>query len=724
MKEDQALCKANKKLFSGIMNRIEVTINDQSASQKSRSNWTIYNKHKLTKPASQTDMNSTFPFLRRALTVTGGLNLFRLLTLFGRVAVYAAPADSGGGSWAEQMRQRAQAGDAQAQNEVGMMYEKGLMSYPQDDKQAAQWYRKAAEQGHAIAQGNLGTLYMEGKGVPQDNAQALQWWNKAAAQGNAEAQYNLGVAYGIGQGVTKDYGQAKSWFQKSANQGDAQAQNELGMMYYDSLGVKQNLVKARQWFQKAADQGNADGENNIGMMIVKGEGGFTQDLKAAAGWYQKAADQGHVDAQYKLGAMYANGWGEPKDYGQAAAWFKKAADQGDARAQSALGVMYANGVGVKEDPAEAFKLFEQGANQGNAEAQYNLGSMYDQGQGVVQNSRQAAQWYQKAADQGMVNAQYNLGIDYEQGIGVAQDKQKAIELYQKAAAQGYQKAQARLSGLQGQPWGNRALGHVNFETDNKWGGVFTRYGNEAEVSTFMQGVQPMKPMKKLCLIAIMAGMLQLLAACSTTKDPCASTSCVQVEPTSIVAETQMSAEDKAAQQAWLASNQNVNGTGVFNQAEAVHVNGYTILFSNGSDQLFVLKDKDVLVGLSGGGTYIYDSDAKEAPGAKTESVYFKDNYIKYRGKDYIIRDFGLDGANVSKTDLNREEKSESYLNGKKCRKTIIPGMACCQDGKRGIRGFAFYDDVGWVQKEELDGVCRSPRRVASKRRGKSIKKPG
>jgi len=52
----------------------------------------------------------------------------------------------------------------------------------QDDKQAAFWFRKAADQGEAMAQFNLGRMYLNGTGVPQDYAQAYLWTNLAAAQ--------------------------------------------------------------------------------------------------------------------------------------------------------------------------------------------------------------------------------------------------------------------------------------------------------------------------------------------------------------------------------------------------------------------------------------------------------------------------------------------------------------------------------------------------------------
>ena len=44
--------------------------------------------------------------------------------------------------------------------------------------------KKAAEQGHADAQYNLGLMYDYGGGVPEDDAEAVRWYRKAAEQGD------------------------------------------------------------------------------------------------------------------------------------------------------------------------------------------------------------------------------------------------------------------------------------------------------------------------------------------------------------------------------------------------------------------------------------------------------------------------------------------------------------------------------------------------------------
>ena len=56
-----------------------------------------------------------------------------------------------------------------------------------DEVAAVNWYRKAAEQGHAQAQNNLGRMYQNGLGVSKNRAEAITWYRKAAKQGNEGA---------------------------------------------------------------------------------------------------------------------------------------------------------------------------------------------------------------------------------------------------------------------------------------------------------------------------------------------------------------------------------------------------------------------------------------------------------------------------------------------------------------------------------------------------------
>ena len=64
---------------------------------------------------------------------------------------------------------------------------------------------QVAKQGNAKAQYNLGVMYEKGQSVRKDYVEAVRWYRKAAEQGIAEAQFNLGLMYYNGQGVRQDY---------------------------------------------------------------------------------------------------------------------------------------------------------------------------------------------------------------------------------------------------------------------------------------------------------------------------------------------------------------------------------------------------------------------------------------------------------------------------------------------------------------------------------------
>lgn len=77
------------------------------------------------------------------------------------------------------IRSKAEAGDPNAQYDLGVMYYSGE-GVPKDAAEALKWFRKAADQGHAPAQFDLAHMYAKGEGVPKDEAEAYAWYNLAA----------------------------------------------------------------------------------------------------------------------------------------------------------------------------------------------------------------------------------------------------------------------------------------------------------------------------------------------------------------------------------------------------------------------------------------------------------------------------------------------------------------------------------------------------------------
>jgi hypothetical protein len=87
----------------------------------------------------------------------------------------------------------AEAGDSEAQANVGEIFERGLGGSP-NYQAAAIWYQKAAAQGNSRAQFNLGTLYEQGLGVPQDKLIALNWYRKAWGMSEDSLVYQSAAA--------------------------------------------------------------------------------------------------------------------------------------------------------------------------------------------------------------------------------------------------------------------------------------------------------------------------------------------------------------------------------------------------------------------------------------------------------------------------------------------------------------------------------------------------
>ena len=132
-----------------------------------------------------------------------------------------------------------------------------------DDAKAAQSLRQSADQGNAIAQYWLGTLYERGHGVKADPAAAWRWYQSAAKKGNVKAMYNLAVAAAHGNGAKQSLTAASHWFWVAAMQGYVDAQYNLAVLYERGQGVPQSLVNAYKWYAIAAAAGDHDSKSSI-----------------------------------------------------------------------------------------------------------------------------------------------------------------------------------------------------------------------------------------------------------------------------------------------------------------------------------------------------------------------------------------------------------------------------------------------------------------------------
>jgi len=161
-----------------------------------------------------------------------------------------------------QVIELAEAGNPHAQRILGWAYYSGDRGLTSDFKKAAHWFSRAAEQGEAGAQFDLGKLYDLGQGVERNMERAHELWLQSAQGGYSAAQNVLGQVVGI------DKAEGREWFKKSALQGNFDSQNLLGMYHQYNT---EDLTEAYKWFNLTKMYGQYD--HSVGKRIIfKAEG--------------------------------------------------------------------------------------------------------------------------------------------------------------------------------------------------------------------------------------------------------------------------------------------------------------------------------------------------------------------------------------------------------------------------------------------------------------------
>jgi hypothetical protein len=180
----------------------------------------------------------------------------------------------------QEFKAGAEAGQAEAEFDLGVMYAQGL-GVLRDLNTAANWYRKAADLGNAEAQFALGQMYAHGWGVPSGTADAIRWFEMAnSVDSDGPPTDWLSIE---GYGMDKDPAQAALWYQKAANSGHPEAQYFLALQYASGKGVKRDEEQAERWISSAASQGYAPAMSELGKRFTNGNG-IAKDDKRAYFW--------------------------------------------------------------------------------------------------------------------------------------------------------------------------------------------------------------------------------------------------------------------------------------------------------------------------------------------------------------------------------------------------------------------------------------------------------
>ena len=203
-------------------------------------------------------------------------------------------------------------GDLEACCQLGRCYDRGWCG-PRDERQAFDWFLRAARAGHNEAAYRAARLLLRKTG-PADSVKAVRdALQRAAHGGYAEAQALLGWCYQRGRLVEHvDPLAAIEWLQRAARAGSASGPYFLALNLQRGFGILRDERAAVTHLELAAEQSDVRAQLALGRALSEGRG-LTRDLAAALGWYRAAASRGYARAQYHLGLLLAGGAAPEQD---------------------------------------------------------------------------------------------------------------------------------------------------------------------------------------------------------------------------------------------------------------------------------------------------------------------------------------------------------------------------------------------------------------------------
>ena len=296
----------------------------------------------------------------------------RIAALFGAslmLVVNAEPARASNPDVPE-IQTRADGRSIQHEIELAAAYLTGR-GVQKDEKQAAYWYEKAAEAGDPEAQKEIGYFYQIGLGVPIDPVRAVHWYRLSAAGGLLSGKVDLGVAYVWGVGVPKNTSLGEQLFREAAEKGSGVGACYLGDLYLLGIGVKQDLSAAEHWFEIGAKLHEPRAAFRLGSLLST-RVDQPRNFPRAADVLRKSADEGYIPAMHALGLLLANHPELAKSPGETIALLDQAANAGTWKSSATLGVLARDGNQMPRDNEKAYFHFRVATLQGGEPARQLL----------------------------------------------------------------------------------------------------------------------------------------------------------------------------------------------------------------------------------------------------------------------------------------------------------------------------------------------------------------
>jgi hypothetical protein len=307
----------------------------------------------------------------------------------------------------------------------------------------SQALEQKAEKGDAKAQNDLGIAYLLGKGVEKNSKKAFELFKKSNDQGNIVAGYYMGICLGSGDGVEQNKEKALYYIQKAADEGLVEAENNLAGIYFTGDGVLKDEAKAISILKKASNKKYPLATYNYANLTME-KSSSDSEQKEAFKIMEDLAKQEEPDAQAAVGVWNLNGKGTTKNEVEAFRWLRRAVDNGNKEALYKIAEMYEEGVGTITDRIKALEFYAKYALEDpDAIVMITLMSKLSETEQKVRDQKvfEVASWH---ADKGNRKMQAVLAGFYQNGVVVEKNLNKAVELFKKSSEQGWEPAKKAL----------------------------------------------------------------------------------------------------------------------------------------------------------------------------------------------------------------------------------------------------------------------------------------
>ncbi|MCA3245426.1 MAG: sel1 repeat family protein [Azospirillum sp.] len=157
-----------------------------------------------------------------------------------------------------------------------------------------------AQRGNPEAQFLVGSISdTGGGGIDLDPREAARWYRQAAQRDWPAAHWRLAKAYATARGVEGSADRALDHLMRAAELGFTPAILDLAGLLDDGRGVVRDREKAFVWYMRAGDLGNTEARFTVGERLFRGDG-VEEDREEARRWYTLAAQRGHPGAMFRL----------------------------------------------------------------------------------------------------------------------------------------------------------------------------------------------------------------------------------------------------------------------------------------------------------------------------------------------------------------------------------------------------------------------------------------